>query len=557
MQKKIQILSDQTINQIAAGEVIENPASVVKELVENSIDAGSSSIIIEIKGGGFQLIRVIDNGVGMSSDDAILSLERHATSKIRNLQDLDDSRLMGFRGEALASIAAVSRLTLSTQQKGEPLGTILTSEGGKLRMEEGARNPGTTLEIRSLFYNVPARRKFQKSPAASLTEIIKMFSRLALAHPEIGFELISNERQMLKSKEKLPFEVRIADVLGEPFLEEMKPIEVTDGEMKITGFIGTPLLSRHNRSGQHLFLNQRPVKCPEINYAIYDGYGTRLQERKHPTYVLLFSLPNALVDVNVHPQKLEVRLREHNLIKEWIQKVISNAFDAPKAARIIQSRPSYESQEELFPLKFREEPQEEMGEILPLHKQLDIIGLSSHFLLVDGKSAPHKPFDGILLIDLLEVKRLLYFEQLEEGEIQNELEGLLSPITLSFSPAESDQINQNIAALKGMGIGIRPFGKETFLIDALHPLFQIDEAKQLVYKALENKNLLKEKHLKLAKMLSTFAKKSITLYEAKLLTEELFKRESPEVSLHGKPTMVRISHEKLTNLFRSAEKAPL
>ena len=288
MHPQIRFLSELTINQIAAGEVIENPASVVKELIENAIDAGATHIKVDILAGGFQAIKVSDDGLGMSPEDAPLCLERHATSKIISSDDLFALTTMGFRGEALASIAAISKIRLLTAQEGKEA-VDLEIEGGKiLHTIPGARSRGTTMEVRSLFYNVPARKKFQKSPAASSAEITKVVTQLSLAHPDIGFELIQQGSSHFSlpvalRQDFLPLlKQRMEGVLSAEFIPSCRDLAFSESGYAGQGWIAEPHFSRHNRSGQFLFVNRRPVFCPAINYAIRDAYGTRLSTERHP-----------------------------------------------------------------------------------------------------------------------------------------------------------------------------------------------------------------------------------------------------------------------------------
>jgi len=340
MSCKIRVLNEHTINKIAAGEVIENPASVIKELVENSIDAGSTEICIEIKGGGRQLIRVTDNGCGMGPDDALLCLERHATSKIRSLEDIYALHTMGFRGEAIPSIASISKFTLLTYSRPSdgtsskpPEGTMILVDGGKIiKCSPAARNPGTTIEVKSLFFNVPVRKKFQKSPAHDTNEILKMLSVLALGNPTIRFELISDQKCLLSTSPRTEstFPERLGqsltEVLGKDFFEETCQIQGQKGDYHLQGFIGLPSHSRHNRTGQYLFINQRGVFSPLIAFAVRQGYGTTLPPNRHPVYVLHLTVPGSSVDVNVHPQKKEVKLRHEQLIKDLVSQAVSQAL---------------------------------------------------------------------------------------------------------------------------------------------------------------------------------------------------------------------------------------
>ena len=338
--RRIRVLSDQTINKIAAGEVIENPASVVKELVENSLDAGATTICVEIQEGGRQLIRISDDGSGMSHDDALLCLERHATSKISEVEDIEALVTMGFRGEAIPSIAAISKFTLLTAsrsaQEGNAAdkGTLITVEGGRLiSSSPAARSPGTTIEVKSLFFNVPVRRKFQKSPSFDAQEILKMLGFLALAYPTVQFELISDQKTVLKTpslSSNLSFidllNKRLESVLGKEYAAGLIPLTFQHDFCELIGYIGSPTSHKPNRSGQHLFINQRLVVSPLISSAIREGYDTMLPTNRYPTFVLHLRLKGNLLDVNVHPQKKEVRLRQEAQLKETIIHAVQSAL---------------------------------------------------------------------------------------------------------------------------------------------------------------------------------------------------------------------------------------
>lgn len=337
MASKIRVLSDHTINKIAAGEVIENPASVVKELVENSLDAGANDICIEIKGGGRQMIRISDNGSGMNSDDALLCLERHATSKLKEVEDIHSLSTMGFRGEAVPSIASISKFMLLTcpvdTPKDNQQGTMVIVDGGRIiSCNPAARAPGTTIEVKSLFFNIPVRKKFLKSPAYDANEILKMVSLIALGYPNVKFQLINDGKTALMASSPTTtifadqLKARIHDVLGADFIQNMVQVEESKDDIFLRGFVGTPDYTRHNRLGQHLFINQRGVTSPVVAYAVKEGYGTSLASGRHPTFVLHLTLPGHLVDVNVHPQKREVRLRQELLIKDLIIKAVRSTL---------------------------------------------------------------------------------------------------------------------------------------------------------------------------------------------------------------------------------------
>ncbi len=315
---KISRLSEEVINQIAAGEVVENPASLVKEMVENSLDAKSSRICISIEGGGQRLIRIEDDGCGLDREDAQLSLERHATSKIRTEQDLHTLSTMGFRGEALAAIAAVSFLELQTSNGIQ--GTVVRAEGGKvIAVEPCARNRGTTISVRSLFFNVPARKKFMKSSSANTAQIVGVVEAIALAHPDIAFFIQSDGKTIIdlfpEDRKK-----RIEHLIGP------MPHEV---EGSVWGVLAPPEEAKLHRRGQYLFVNLRPVFSPLISRAVKAGYGTRIAEHAYPSFVLFLSIPSEDVDVNVHPQKKEVRFAHEGKLFSMVEQAVQAALQGP------------------------------------------------------------------------------------------------------------------------------------------------------------------------------------------------------------------------------------
>jgi DNA mismatch repair protein MutL len=344
MAAKIRVLSDHTINQIAAGEVIENPASVVKELVENSIDAGATDICIEIQGGGRQLIRISDNGCGMNSDDALLCLECHATSKLKDVDDIHTISTMGFRGEAIPSIASISKFNILTcppakDDYTQQFGTMVIVDGGKLlSCTPAARSQGTTIEVKSLFFNVPVRKKFLRSPAVDANEIHKTVSLIALGYPTIKFQLISDGKSLLstqaadKNDSKDQLQGRIEDVLGHDFVQNTTYINESSNGITIEGMVGLPSYTRHNRTGQYLYINRRAVVSPLIAYAVKDGFATSIDSGRFPVFVLNLSLDGSWVDVNVHPQKREVRLRQEQMIRELVVRAVRNSLSHQHAS---------------------------------------------------------------------------------------------------------------------------------------------------------------------------------------------------------------------------------
>ena len=314
-------------NQIAAGEVIERPASVVKELVENSIDAGASQIVVEIEEAGLKSIRITDNGEGIAHDEVALALRRHATSKIKSQADLFRIRTLGFRGEAMPSIASVSILTLLTAQEGAAHGTKLVAKGGEIEEVEPATSPvGTKITVEDLFFNTPARLKYLKSQQAELSHIVDILNRLSLAHPEIAFTLINDGKEMTKTAGTGNLRQAIAGVYGLASAKKMVAIENRDLDFEVTGFVSLPELTRANRNYISLFINGRYIKNFLLNRAILDGYGSKLMVGRFPLAVIHIQIDPYLADVNVHPTKQEVRISKERELMALISQAIANAL---------------------------------------------------------------------------------------------------------------------------------------------------------------------------------------------------------------------------------------
>src|SRR6266404_5619092 len=317
---RIRLLPDTVASQVAAGEVVERPASVVKELVENSIDAGARKIDILIRRGGISLVRVIDDGSGMDRDDALLSLERHATSKIRSASDLEAIGTLGFRGEALPSIASVSRFRLTTREADAVAGTEIIINGGKIDIvREGGEAPGTQVEVRSLFYNLPARRKFLRSENTESRNIEHQIHLQAIGHPRIAFSLLRDDRLVFQLPETATLSDRIRDLYGSELLERLIQVDGNaSAKVQISGLIGQAGLSRQTRAQQLIFVNGRAIESGLITAAIREGYHTALMKGQYPVTFLFLNLDSAAVDVNVHPAKREVRFRDPTAVREAI-----------------------------------------------------------------------------------------------------------------------------------------------------------------------------------------------------------------------------------------------
>src|SRR5215472_6461011 len=369
---RIHVLSEHVANKIAAGEVVERPASVLKELLENSLDAGATRIKVQVEGGGKKLIQVTDNGSGMVRDDALLAFERHATSKIKDAEDLLNIHTLGFRGEALPSIASVSRLLLETraiEEEAEVGGTVLEIAGGKiLRVEDAGLPPGTSVAVRDLFFNTPARRKFLRAESTELSHIASLVTHYALAHPEKHFELHSATDAMLVAAPVKSHSDRIYQVFGRETLDQLVPLSATiklervgipepppwrrgedyappvPGDMRLHGFVSKPAIQKLNRNSIFIFVNNRLVRDRLVQHALTEAYRNILPPTVFPVVLLFIELPYEEVDVNVHPSKIEVRFRQqslvHDFVRDSVRAALMKARPVPQFTREITAQPT-------------------------------------------------------------------------------------------------------------------------------------------------------------------------------------------------------------------------
>jgi len=339
---KISILPENLANKIAAGEVVQRPDSVVKELMENAIDAGSTLIEVLIKKAGKVLIQVIDNGEGMLEEDVILSIQKHATSKITTLKDLDAIKTLGFRGEALSAIAAVSQLEIKTETHVDELGTMLRVEESQLNKEKGSFSKGTSIAVKNLFFNTPGRRNFLKTDTTELKHIINTFTKLALSNPQIAFKLFIDD-ELTFDLTSGTLSKRIEEIFGEEMSDALIPVHEETDYISLTGFIGKPSLLKKNKGEQYLFLNNRFVQSKQINHAVFTGYENVLEKGDYPFFILFLSIDYKRVDVNVHPSKLEVRFDDEKDIYNFVLAVIR------KSLASFDMVPSLTFQSEAFP----------------------------------------------------------------------------------------------------------------------------------------------------------------------------------------------------------------
>jgi DNA mismatch repair protein MutL len=585
---RIRLLSETVASQVAAGEVVERPASVVKELVENSIDAGAREIDVFIRRGGISFVRVIDNGCGMDRDDALLSLERHATSKISSAADLEAIATLGFRGEALPSIASVSRFRLTTRESDAIAGTEIIVNGGKIDIvRDGGEAPGTQVEVRSLFYNLPARRKFLRSENTESRNIEHQLHLQAIGHSQIAFTFARDERLVFQLPAALTLKDRIRDLYGTELLERLVEVNSpSSSHIQIRGFIGQAGLSRQSRAQQLIFVNGRAIESALITAAVREGYHTALMKGQYPVTFLFLDLDPASVDVNVHPAKREVRFRDSNGVREAIVRCLQHTlersrtdwqekFRAPVAmpaqpdggttsvsSEIVRgevSRPSGfttpESAPALIPRPLPSESSRPEALKPPGNQQFQIIGvLNKLYVLMENA-------DGLVLVDQHAAHERILFEELrrrmEEQGIPSQK--LLITQTFDLPPRDADWIERHMSILQKMGIGIESFGPNTFKIESLPGFLDVSDAAQFMRKVIDDLKSASQSSSPLrlgeemiAKSVCRHAVKAndpLRYLEVEKLIQDLLGCELPYCCPHGRPTMIQISNAELEKKF--------
>lgn len=487
MADKIRVLDEVTINQIAAGEVIENASSVVKELVDNCLDAGASKIVVEVQGSGRQSIVVQDNGSGMSLEDLMLCIERHATSKIRSEEDLWSVTTMGFRGEALSAISSVSHLSILTAEpSGSPLspGFHLLTSGGKITSCTPVQTlVGTKICVDDLFYNVPARRKFLKSPVQEAKEILKVMTLHALARPDVSFELICNGiKELHLSRE--PLSSRIRALLGPQLFSELVPISFRDDQVVIEGYVGKPTATRPTRALQYLFINNRPVTSHFVSSCVKEAYGSSIDSARHPAFVLFVTLCSSRVDVNVHPQKKEVRFSEEEALRLSFLKGVSGVLFCRKEA--VQAVTPVDLPVRSFQMSSTQvlpeiRPQAAVVQELPVTaSNRHIVGIYDEFILATGLS---DPLEGLSFVHSRYALSRILFEEWRDEKKEIASQSLVVPVYIECTPEETKQVKMLFPVLQRAGIAIAEFGATGFLIEAIPPFLERIDLKELLLTA--------------------------------------------------------------------------
>jgi len=547
--QRVRILSKTVSDRIAAGEVVERPASIVKELIENAIDAGATAISVEIREGGLQLIRVGDNGSGMTRDDAELSVERFATSKISSERDLQTARTLGFRGEALPSIAAVSQFEMLTRDKDNVQGTRIRIVDEKKEIDVAGAPIGTLITARELFYNVPARKKFLKAPLRETELVTKIVSQYALAYPRIGFRLAVDGKDSLLAPPSSALE-RIGAVWSREAASEMIAVEYDSFDLKVRGFISKPSFARASREWQNFFVNGRPIRSGLLAVMLERPYAGRLPASelakiRHPLAVIHIELDPQYVDVNVHPRKAEVRFFQERSIYGATQQAVEHALrDFP-----------FTQNAEGMEWPFANVPESSFGALRETQAEYRAGTWRALGQIHNTYLLAQTP-DGFVIVDQHAAQEQIYFERLTGGGQETAISTLQSPV-ISLMPNEALLVNAHLDEYRALGIDVEPFGANTFRVNALPNFVKLSAREALdilvmehdKYRALEGEALRDKLASKLACVSALKAGDALTLEQQQNLLNELLEIYSPATCPHGRPTFVYVTLEELERRF--------
>jgi DNA mismatch repair protein MutL len=606
---KITLLPDNIANQIAAGEVIQRPASAVKELLENAVDAGATDIKLIIADAGKSLLQVIDNGSGMSETDARMSFERHATSKIKSIDDLFHIRTMGFRGEALASIAAVAQVELKTKRAEDETGTYIEVENSVVKKQEPVATPtGTSIAMKNLFFNVPARRNFLKSNAAEMRHIVDEFTRVAMSFSEIQFSLTANNQQLFYL-EAGSLKQRIIQLLGNNYNAKLVSVKEETDYMNIYGFVGKPETAKKTRGDQYFFVNNRFIKSPYLNHAVMSAYQEMIASDSFPMYVLFIDLDPTQVDVNVHPTKQEIKFEDEKIIYAFVQAAIKHALaqfsvtptldfeldasiqqlssiqqpfteerkyaasagsifkgftqknqahfiDKNEKSELKHWREFYDSRESGVG---SQEPIPQPQTSLPTHESrlqtdADISQILNTYIITPSPN-------GFLLIHQQAAHERVLYEQLKKASEHKPVatQRSMFPSTLELAPADAAVMEEISKDLQHLGYLIEPFGKNTYVIQGTPADVEAGNEKHVIDILIEQyKHFSPEvKFSKREKLIRSLARQQsvktgvrLTEREMRQLVTDLFACEQSNVTMDGNPTYLEFKQEQLERMFR-------
>ncbi len=592
---RIHLLPPQLANQIAAGEVVERPSSVVKELLENSLDAGATHIEIDIEQGGARLIRVRDNGHGIDRDDLALALSRHATSKIQSFDDLMQVSTLGFRGEALPSISSVSRLTLTSRTAQDSSAWQVPGDAVQTPPIPAAHPPGTTVEIRDLFYNTPARRKFLRSEKTEFSHLDEVVQRIALSRFDVDIILRHNQRavQALRAgHSERDKERRVADIIGTPFLENALRIDFEAAGLRLWGWIGLPTFSRGQGDLQYFYMNGRIIRDKVVSHAIRQAYQDVLFHGRHPVFVLYLDMPAAEVDVNVHPTKHEVRFRESRLIHDFVFRTLRDALATTKAGQAMPSSPMPQDAQEpppdfawqsALPLPTPHQVQEHMAVYSALHPPLDRMRHrdeqeppSCDAPLLDNGVAPPLGYaiaqlhgiyilaenaHGLILVDMHAAHERITYERMKTAQASEGIHSqpLLVPITVAVNERDAQRAEEHHALFSELGFDISRLGQETLVVRQVPTLLRDADITTLVRDVLADIHTLGSSSriqenintvmATLACHGSVRANRKLTLPEMNHLLRDMEATERSGQCNHGRPTWVQLTLAELDKFF--------
>lgn len=569
---EIRVLSDILASQVAAGEVVERPASVVKELVENSLDAGAKEVMIDIEKGGVNLIRVTDDGCGMAREDALLSLERHATSKLRTSADLATILTLGFRGEAVPSITSVSKFRMVTRQADALTGTEILVDGGKLRdVRDAGGAPGTVIEARNLFFNMPARRKFMRTESTEAAHVEQQLRLHALAAPGVRFRFRKDDRTIFD----LPGVARTADrvrqLLGTDLGSELVEIPSRIGAgMQVSGFILPAQHARKGRRHQFIFMNGRPIEDAAVSKGLAEGFRGNLQDGLHPAAWLWLEIEPQLVDVNVHPAKKEVRFHRPFEIRDLISQTVAEALK-PRAQKAVATPTPQRDSDSLVDVEPQEIKADRRPTFHPTQSEMVIAPMSEpenptqlskapQFRLIGMLQERYVIFEsdsGLVLFDPKAARERIIFEQLTHGRKEGlETQNLLVPLLMELDPRDLDLLLREKMALLEAGLEVEAFGGNTLQIRSVPAFLHMDDPKTFLHEILDETlhgptSAGKFAFERLARIIAQQAAKRVVprLVEAESLLKELFNCDLPYCAADGRPTLTEFNRKDIDRRF--------
>jgi len=562
----IKVLDKKVVAQIAAGEVVTRPASVAKELVENALDAGASQIAVEARGGGSSLIRVMDNGSGIASAEVALAFERYATSKIVDLSDLQSIAALGFRGEALPSIAAVAQVDILTGAEGEATGTYVSVQEGKVAVKKDQARPrGTTVTVRELFRNVPARRKFLKSVPTENSHIANVVSQYALAYPEVGFTLFLEGRKALGTAGKGRLIDSVIEVYGVEIARQM--LEVPEGgwgsdeaPVGVTGMVGAPSVGRTSRNYLSFFINRRWVSSRFLAWAVEEAYHGLLPQGRHPVAVLSITLPPSEVDVNIHPAKSEVKFRDERRVFTAVQKAVRQTLLAqtpvPRIEEVAVAYGAPSRQAEIdwsgaLSCQRADRPSPEVAP--PLAAALPVLRvlgqLLASYIVAEGP-------DGLYLIDQHAAHERIVFERVKEQRAKRgvEVQGLLEPVPFEVTSQQAVALESRHQELAEFGFSLEPFGDCTYLVRSVPLTLSGGDWPGALREILDSGEERRDWQEKVAVAIACHsgavkANQILSDDEMRALVRQLEKAAVPHTCPHGRPTLIHLNSQQLRREF--------